>query len=218
MTQDIVFLGITLAISFGAILIYVNKINKAKNMRQNALDTIEGNKDKYRHLNYFDLQSKENEHQTHVVLYHLMAKEDDYFEIEDPEMTFYEFLTKPERKIYGVYLLERELANKGTIEKFMDSDGASYLDDLNELLDSINNHELKDCLNEAVEYYRFSVGESDVENTEGHYPSYNLSDFKEEIVALIRQESFIRAIDNYILENANLYCDTKEEPNEGISD
>lgn len=217
MTQDILFLGISLAVSAGIIYLYLSKVNKAKKMRQKALDTIEENKQKYRSLDFFAIQNAFNGHQTHVILYHLMAKEDEYYEIEDPEMSFYEYLTKPQRKVYGVYLLERELANKGSIEKFMNSDGASYLPDLIELFDAITNHEIKDCLLEAVEYYRFSVGESDVENTDGHYPSYNLTDFKEEIMALIRQESFIKAIDNYILENATDFCDKKEEADEGTS-
>lgn len=217
MTQDILFLGITLVLTIGVIYIYLSKINKAKKMRQNAMDTIEQNKEKYRHLDYFALQNALNGHQTHVILYHLMAKEDEYYEIEEPGMSFYEYLTKPQRKIYGVYLLERELANKGTIEKFMDSDGASYLEDLYELFDAINTHEIKECLKEAVEYYRFSIGESEVENTQGQYPSFNLTDFKEEIMALVRQESFIRAIDNYILENATLFCDIKEDTDERTS-
>ncbi len=218
MTQDIFFLGITLALSVGVIYIYLSKMNKAKKMRQQAMDTIEENKEKYRHLDYFALQNASNGHQTHVILYHLMAKEDEYYEIEEPAMSFYEYLTKPQRKIYGVYLLERELANKGSIEKFMESDGASYLEDLYELFDAISTHEIKECLKEAVEYYRFSIGESEVENTEGQYPSYNLTDFKEEIMALVRQESFIKSIDNYILENANQYCDIKEETDERTSD
>ncbi len=206
--QDLLFLSLTAVVVLGVVLFYAKRYTKAKKRSQDAMDTIEQMKEKYRVISLEDLENAPDGNYTHVILYHLMSKEDEYFKIDDPDVSFHDYITKPERKIYGLYLLERELTHKGSIERFMTSqEGSMFVKDLEELFTDVKQFELKDCFFEAIEYYRYSVGETDVENEEGAYSSYNLSDFKEELISFIRQEAFLSTINEYVGENASLFIE-----------